>query len=409
MKPAGGTELQYKFFKKYVAPELLDQFQICLSVPGRVPIAANKINILWQKMAPDQPHFQEFFKDPKIYKRYYKGPLNASSIEKIWLSISSAQKRQVQQLFDTQAKNIKESGKDIAGINMDNYKKSNMKNNRLTELIKTALKGPLNEATDLVDRDGYQFTRFSMGEEGPGLQITSQGGNYITIPGSKLGVFVSALTDAIRVFDDSKRQLPVSEKKTDQDKDGDNDFDDVKIARMKASGMSHDDAVKKVKGKVDEASKAGKLRIPKDIEKLLQDAHGDFVAGKIDGIELGERLDQILNNPQGPDPNVKGYYGPTNFTVDMDLDEDKDFIQKAIKRPGALRKKLGVKKGEDIPKGKINKAIAKLKKKDKDKEKEGTQLGAADERELRQLNLAKTLSKLKEETLSERIFKELRK
>ena len=248
-----------------------------------------------------------------------------------------------------------------------------------------------------------------MGEEGPGLQITSQGGNYITIPGSKLGVFASALTDAIRVFDDSKRQLPVSEKKTDQDKDGDNDFDDVKIARMKASGMSHDDAVKKVKGKVDEASKAGKLRIPKDIEKLLQDAHGDFVAGKIDGIELGERLDQILNNPQGPDPNVKGYYGPTNFTVDMDLDEDKDFIQKAIKRPGALRKKLGVKKGEDIPKGKINKAIAKLKKKDKDKEKEGTQLGAADERELRQLNLAKTLSKLKEETLSERIFKELRK
>jgi hypothetical protein len=90
------------------------------------------------------------------------------------------------------------------------------------------------------------------------------------------------------------------------------------------------------------------------------------------------------------------------------LNEDKDFIQKAIKRPGALRKKLGVKKGEDIPKGKINKAIAKLKKKDKDPEKEGTQLGAADERELRQLNLAKTLSKLKEENLSERILKELR-
>ena len=111
----------------------------------------------------------------------------------------------------SQAKNIKESGKDIAGVNMDNYKKSNMKNNRLTELIKTALKGPLNEATDLVDRDGYQFTRFSMGEEGPGLQITSQGGNYITIPGSKLGVFASALTDAIRVFDDMERQLPVDE------------------------------------------------------------------------------------------------------------------------------------------------------------------------------------------------------
>jgi len=39
------------------------------------------------------------------------------------------------------------------------------------------------------------------------------------------------------------------EDKVDQDKDGDNDFDDVKIARMKASGMSHDKAVQKARGK----------------------------------------------------------------------------------------------------------------------------------------------------------------
>lgn len=39
------------------------------------------------------------------------------------------------------------------------------------------------------------------------------------------------------------------EDKLDQDKDGDNDFDDVKIARMKASGMSHDKAVQKTHGK----------------------------------------------------------------------------------------------------------------------------------------------------------------
>ena len=32
----------------------------------------------------------------------------------------------------------------------------------------------------------------------------------------------------------------------DQDKDGDNDFDDIKIARMMASGMSKEDALKKV-------------------------------------------------------------------------------------------------------------------------------------------------------------------
>ena len=70
MKPAGGTELQHEFLKKHVASELLDHFQICTSVPGKVPIAANKINILWQKMAPDQPHFQEFFKDPEQIKQY---------------------------------------------------------------------------------------------------------------------------------------------------------------------------------------------------------------------------------------------------------------------------------------------------------------------------------------------------
>lgn len=39
------------------------------------------------------------------------------------------------------------------------------------------------------------------------------------------------------------------EDKVDQDEDGDNDFDDVKIARMKASGMSHEKAVNKVHGK----------------------------------------------------------------------------------------------------------------------------------------------------------------
>ena len=60
----------------------------------------------WDKL-PEK--LKDFFKDPKIYKRYYNGPLNASSIDKIWLNISAAQKRQVRQLFDTQAKNIKEA------------------------------------------------------------------------------------------------------------------------------------------------------------------------------------------------------------------------------------------------------------------------------------------------------------
>jgi len=47
----------------------------------------------------------------------------------------------------------------------------------------------------------------------------------------------------------------------DQDKDGDNDFDDIKIARMMASGMSKEDALKKVKEEkeLDEMNVTGNL------------------------------------------------------------------------------------------------------------------------------------------------------
>lgn len=70
MKPLGGTELQHNFLQKYVSKELLDKFQICTSVPGKVPLAKDKINILWQKMAPDQPHFQEFFSSKDKINQY---------------------------------------------------------------------------------------------------------------------------------------------------------------------------------------------------------------------------------------------------------------------------------------------------------------------------------------------------
>jgi len=70
MKPLGGTELQYKFLQDNVDKSLLDHFQICLSVPGKVPLAANKINILWQKNSWDQPPLQSFFKDKSRHKEY---------------------------------------------------------------------------------------------------------------------------------------------------------------------------------------------------------------------------------------------------------------------------------------------------------------------------------------------------
>ena len=46
MKPLGGTELQHNFLDKYVSKDLLNKFQICTSVPGKV---GNQINIEIEK------------------------------------------------------------------------------------------------------------------------------------------------------------------------------------------------------------------------------------------------------------------------------------------------------------------------------------------------------------------------
>jgi hypothetical protein len=72
------------------------------------------------------------------------------------------------------------------------------------------------------------------------------------------------------------------------------------------------------------------------------------------------------------------------------------WIQDAIKNPGALKKSMGKKEGEKISKSEINAELAKLKAKDKDPKKPGAQLGKKDATKKRQLELAKTLSSLKE-------------
>jgi len=72
------------------------------------------------------------------------------------------------------------------------------------------------------------------------------------------------------------------------------------------------------------------------------------------------------------------------------------WIQDAIKNPGALKKSMGKKEGEKISKSEINAELAKLKAKDKDPNKPGAQLGKKDATKKRRLELAKTLSSLKE-------------
>jgi hypothetical protein len=79
-----------------------------------------------------------------------------------------------------------------------------------------------------------------------------------------------------------------AKKKVDQDKDGDNDFADVQIAKMIASGMSKEEAIRKVRNKsyneetkLDEAA----ARVPRKV-RGYKDAQG-YMAGRSDA---GKRI-----------------------------------------------------------------------------------------------------------------------
>ena len=70
MKPKGATEIQHELLEKHVSKELLSRVQICTSIPGKVPLDPNKVNILWQKNSWDQPNLQDFFGNKARHKEY---------------------------------------------------------------------------------------------------------------------------------------------------------------------------------------------------------------------------------------------------------------------------------------------------------------------------------------------------
>jgi glycosyltransferase involved in cell wall biosynthesis len=70
MEPRGATEIQMEMLHKHVSKEILDQVQICTSIPGKVPIDPNKLNILWQKNSWDQGNLQPFFSNKERHKEY---------------------------------------------------------------------------------------------------------------------------------------------------------------------------------------------------------------------------------------------------------------------------------------------------------------------------------------------------
>jgi len=83
-----------------------------------------------------------------------------------------------------------------------------------------------------------------------------------------------------------------------------------------------------------------------------------------------------------------------NELLETQSKEAKKWIQGAVKRPGALRKKLGVGKGKDISLSMIDKKMKQIKAKGGSKKIKGQGLTKADLRTYKQLNLAKTLRRL---------------
>ncbi len=70
MSPLGGTEIQYQLLYKYVDNDLLDNFLITTSVPEKIPLSKDKINILWQQNSYDQPNLINWFSNKKNHHKY---------------------------------------------------------------------------------------------------------------------------------------------------------------------------------------------------------------------------------------------------------------------------------------------------------------------------------------------------
>jgi glycosyltransferase involved in cell wall biosynthesis len=70
MQPAGGTEIQLAYLKKYINQGAFDAVQITTSVPEKIPLDPLKANILWQKNSWDQPNLYPWFKNKDNHSKY---------------------------------------------------------------------------------------------------------------------------------------------------------------------------------------------------------------------------------------------------------------------------------------------------------------------------------------------------
>ena len=70
MQPAGGTEIQLGYLRKYVDQGVLDSVQITTSIPEKDPLDPIKPNILWLKNSYDQPNLAPWFQNKDNHSKY---------------------------------------------------------------------------------------------------------------------------------------------------------------------------------------------------------------------------------------------------------------------------------------------------------------------------------------------------
>ena len=70
MQPAGGTEIQLRYLRKYANPGVLDSVQITTSIPEKEPLDPVRPNILWLKNSYDQPNLAPWFQNKDNHSKY---------------------------------------------------------------------------------------------------------------------------------------------------------------------------------------------------------------------------------------------------------------------------------------------------------------------------------------------------
>lgn len=75
--------------------------------------------------------------------------------------------------------------------------------------------------------------------------------------------------------------------------------------------------------------------------------------------QLIEEVNRLQEEIDIADEIIENLFDDNNVLLEYALNEKKQWIQQAIKKPGALRKSLKVKSGKDIPVSKLEKAAEK--------------------------------------------------